>query len=58
MEPNIEALNLMERIGGGFASPLATAWKKADLDNQRRLMSVFKDLHDTYVGYLKLVKED
>lgn len=44
-----EAIELMEQIGGGFASHLARAWRRADLENQRRLKDAFGHLLQEYV---------
>lgn len=41
-------LRFMEQIGGGFTSALAVTWRKADLENQRRLMTVFQDTYEWY----------
>jgi len=56
-QTNYKAIELMERIGGGFASALAITWRRADLENQRRLMASFQDLHDQYESLLPKVKD-
>ena len=50
-QENLEfaALQLMEKIGGGFASALAKAWMKADLTNQAKLRHAFGDLLEDYM---------
>lgn len=45
----MQALRLMEKIGGGFASALAVAWIKADLSNRHALEQAFFDLIGYYV---------
>ena len=39
---------LMERIGGGFASALAVAYVRADLNNQAKLEAVFSEMFAQY----------
>ena len=39
---------LMERIGGGFASALAKAYVRADYDNQTRIEHAFPELIQQY----------
>lgn len=48
-DKRIEVLQLMERMGGGFASALATAWLKADNENAARLYNAFSDLFKDYL---------
>ncbi len=48
-----DALNLMERIGGSFASNLAKAWQSADLNNRRLLDENFGWLLETYIKMVK-----
>jgi len=43
-----EAVQLMERIGGSFASALAIAWQRADIHNQWRLRMAFPHLLQEY----------
>lgn len=43
-----QLIDAMERIGGGFASALARAWRRADLDNRARLRREFGDLLQSY----------
>lgn len=45
---DLEALNMMEDIGGHFASNLAKAWKYADEANQERLKNAFGHLLENY----------
>lgn len=52
-----KAIELMERIGGGFASALAVAWQRADLNNQHRLKAAFPDLLKQYVEHVRLIAE-
>jgi len=42
----------MERFGGGFASALAIAWRRADLGNRQRLRLAFGDLLESYRQFL------
>jgi hypothetical protein len=44
----VKAIKLMERIGGGFASKLATAWHHADAHNSERLKKAFPELLSDY----------
>lgn len=46
----VEALNRMKMMGGGFASALATAWLRADDTNQRKLRREFVGLLTPYVA--------
>lgn len=43
-----KVLRVMQKFGGGFASALATAWMKADLENSAKLMREFLDLYTRY----------
>lgn len=45
---DFEAIELMESIGGHFAMHLARAWKRADLENQRRLKEAFGHMLEQY----------
>jgi hypothetical protein len=45
---NHRAAQLMEKIGGGFASALALAYFRADGTNQARILGAFGDLFDLY----------
>jgi len=38
----------MEKHGGGFARSLASAWRRADLENQRRLATAFHQMLEEY----------
>jgi hypothetical protein len=38
----------MEDLGGSFVQALAAAWRKADLDNDRRLHAAFAEIYDRY----------
>jgi hypothetical protein len=49
------ALKLMQEIGGGFASALATAWLKADHANSQRLEWAFGDLLEQYGEMCRMV---
>ena len=42
------AAELMDRIGGGFASSIAQAFYRADASNRARLVAAFPDLFDRY----------
>ena len=42
------AAELMEKVGGGFASALARAYFRADGDNQARILGAFPDLFQRY----------
>ena len=42
------AAELMDRIGGGFASSIARAFYRADASNRARLVAAFADLFDRY----------
>lgn len=55
MQADRQVLELMERIGGGFAGALAIAWSRADAANQVRLMDAFGDLYADYARKLRLV---
>jgi hypothetical protein len=44
---------LMSRIGGSFAKALAEAWKRADLDNQRRIRNAFPELVRDYLEMVR-----
>lgn len=48
------AWRLMERIGGGFASTLAQAFRKADLSNQARIKAAFPELQRDYVRMVRI----
>jgi hypothetical protein len=39
----------MVKLGGGFASALASAWHKADKANKRRIENEFSDLFFEYM---------
>lgn len=39
-----DAMTLMQRMGGGFASRLADAWFHADMQNKRKIENEFADL--------------
>jgi hypothetical protein len=45
---NHRAAQLMEKIGGGFASALALAYFRADGTNQARILGAFADLFEVY----------
>ena len=45
---NHRAAQLMEKIGGGFASALALAYFRGDGTNQARILGAFGDLFDLY----------
>jgi hypothetical protein len=45
---NHRAAQLMEKIGGGFASALALAYFRADGTNQARILGAFGDLFEVY----------
>jgi len=45
---NQRAAQLMEKMGGGFASALALAYFRADGTNQARILGAFGDLFDLY----------
>jgi len=45
---NHRAAQMMEKIGGGFASALALAYFRADGTNQARILDAFADLFDLY----------
>jgi len=45
---NHRAAQLMEKIGGGFASALALAYFRADGTNQARILGAFGDLFELY----------
>lgn len=47
-ERDRKAVQLMARIGGGFASALAVAWQRADDANSRRLEKAFPELLADY----------
>ena len=47
-EANHKAAKIMERMGGGFASALAVAYFRADLDNQARILGAFPELFERY----------
>lgn len=47
-DERLHGLQLMEKIGGGFASALATAWLRADMANRERLEAGFRHLFDRY----------
>lgn len=49
----LEVFRLMERIGGSFASALATAWIKADLENQRKIENAFPEFVRDYTEMYK-----
>jgi hypothetical protein len=42
------AAELMDRIGGGFASSIAQAFYRADASNRARLVAAFPHLFDRY----------
>lgn len=52
----IAALEIMKKVGGGFAGALATAWLRADFGNRRRLEGSFGDLLAVYVSILRRTK--
>jgi hypothetical protein len=39
----------MVKLGGGFASALASAWRKADKSNKRKIENEFSDLFFEYM---------
>ncbi len=43
-----EVIDAMEAMGGGFASALAVAWRKADMGNRETLRQAFPYLYDLY----------
>ncbi|PNQ49677.1 hypothetical protein C1141_21720, partial [Vibrio agarivorans] len=43
-----DAIEAMQKYGGGFASALAVAWARADADNLMRLRSAFPELLAKY----------
>jgi hypothetical protein len=45
---NQRAAQLMEKMGGGFASALALAYFRADGTNQARILGAFADLFEVY----------
>lgn len=47
-EANHQAAKTMERIGGGFASALAVAYFRADLDNKARILAAWPELFERY----------
>ena len=47
-QANHKAAKTMERMGGGFASALAVAYFRADLDNQARILGAFPELFERY----------
>lgn len=56
-EPTLlEVLDMMDRYAGSFVKALAEAWRRADLNNQQRLMSTFKDYYDQYADMVKMEK--
>lgn len=57
-EKNFFAAEYLERRGGGFASALAVAWFRADLNNRRRIESVFQDLFDYGYEQYQQTKKD
>lgn len=54
---DLEGLELMAEIGGGFLKRLADAWMHADGPNQRRLRATFGDYLDSYRGILQAQRE-
>lgn len=48
----IPLLHAMKDYGGSFASKLADAWFKADLENSKKLKESFFDLLITFEIYL------
>jgi hypothetical protein len=42
----------MARYGGGFASNLAIAWTRADLENQRKLRAAFGDMLESFAPFI------
>jgi hypothetical protein len=51
-----DAVKLMERIGGSFASALAVAWQRADLNNQAKLKAAFPELLRDYHEMANIAK--
>jgi hypothetical protein len=47
-EANHRAAALMQRLGGGFAAALGTAYHRADAGNQARILGAFADLFEKY----------
>lgn len=47
--------SLMEKQGGGFASSLAVAWRRADLQNKRIIEDAFKHLVAEYEKRVNLL---
>jgi 2-oxo-4-hydroxy-4-carboxy--5-ureidoimidazoline (OHCU) decarboxylase len=45
---NLRAVQLMDRMGGGFASALAVAFYRADSDNRARILAAWPDLFEKY----------
>jgi hypothetical protein len=45
---NHRAAQVMEKIGGGFASALALAYFRGDGTNQARILGAFGDLFELY----------
>lgn len=45
---NLRAVQLMDRMGGGFASALAVAYYRADSDNRARILAAWPDLFEKY----------
>lgn len=45
---NLRAVQVMERMGGGFASALAVAYYRADGDNRARILATWPDLFEKY----------
>jgi len=47
-ESNHRAAALMQRLGGGFAAALGTAYHRADAGNQARILGAFPELFERY----------
>ena len=47
-EKKEKIIRAMEEFGGSFVKALALAYRRADLENKKRLEKCFKDVFDRY----------
>jgi hypothetical protein len=55
---NHRAAQLMEKLGGGFASALALAYYRADSGNRAAIVGAFPGLFDRYRTWAQEERED
>lgn len=48
-----EVIRLMKDIGGSFVQSLAETWKRADIDNKKKLEQAFPEIWERYRKMVK-----